>query len=176
MFSELFNNICQMLTLKKCCLCNTDFTLVFANNEMSRNIDKTNKVTVRPAETQISLGIHAVWSESLLSAWRKLGPLATHGTHSEDQADLSLCWGDSHFVGFVMSWLKCNIRGQQHYSIIYKDNAMTQSAKTIKKHFSAWILFFHVQYSCIMYSSMYISLTAFVNDFMYTQRQLTCYF
>ena len=26
--------------------------------------DKTNKVTVRPAKTQISLGIHPVWSES----------------------------------------------------------------------------------------------------------------
>ena len=40
--------------------------------------DKTNKVTVRPAKTQISLGIHPVWSESSLSAWRKLGALATH--------------------------------------------------------------------------------------------------
>ena len=28
--------------------------------------DKTNKVTVRPAKTQISLGIHPVWSESSL--------------------------------------------------------------------------------------------------------------
>ena len=46
--------------------------------------DKTNKVSVRPAETQISLGIRPVWSESSLSAWRKLGPLATHWAHSED--------------------------------------------------------------------------------------------
>ena len=43
---------------------------------------KTNSVVVRPAETQISLGIHPVWSESSLSA--KLGPLATHWAHSED--------------------------------------------------------------------------------------------
>ena len=27
---------------------------------------------------------HAVWSDSSLSAWRKLGPLATHEAHSED--------------------------------------------------------------------------------------------
>ena len=33
---------------------------------------------VRPAKTQISLGIHPVWSESSLSAWRNLGPQATH--------------------------------------------------------------------------------------------------
>ena len=36
--------------------------------------DKTNKMTVRPAKTQISLE----------SAWRKLGSWATHWAHSED--------------------------------------------------------------------------------------------
>ena len=46
--------------------------------------DKTNNVFVRPAKTQISLGIRPVWSESSLSAWRKLGSLATHWAHSED--------------------------------------------------------------------------------------------
>ena len=40
--------------------------------------DKTNKMTVRPAKTQISLGTRSVWSESSLSAWKKLGSLATH--------------------------------------------------------------------------------------------------
>ena len=30
--------------------------------------DKTNKMSVRPSKTQISLGIHPVWSESSLSA------------------------------------------------------------------------------------------------------------
>ena len=59
--------------------------------------DKTNKMSVRPAKTQISLNIRPVWSESSLSAWRKLGFLATHWVQSEDwsdwadaQADLSL--------------------------------------------------------------------------------------
>ena len=45
--------------------------------------DKTNKMSVRPAKTQISMGIHPVWSESSLSTWRKLGSLATHWVHSE---------------------------------------------------------------------------------------------
>ena len=45
---------------------------------------KPTKWHVRPAKTQISLGIHPVWSESSLSAWRKLGSLATHWVHSED--------------------------------------------------------------------------------------------
>ena len=39
---------------------------------------------MRPAKTQISLGIRPVWSESTLSTWRKLGSLATHWVHSED--------------------------------------------------------------------------------------------
>ena len=45
--------------------------------------DKTNNVAVRPAKTQISLGICPVWSESSLSAWRKAGTFASHWTHSE---------------------------------------------------------------------------------------------
>ena len=72
--------------------------------------DITNKMDVRPAKAQISLGIRPVWSESLLSAWRKLGSLANHQAHSEDsdqtaQAYLSLRWAHTHFVGFVMSRL-----------------------------------------------------------------------
>ena len=42
------------------------------------------KVSMRPVKTQISLGIRPVWSESSLSAWRKLGSLATHWVRSED--------------------------------------------------------------------------------------------
>ena len=75
--------------------------------------DKTNKMSVRPAKAQISLGIRPVWKESSLSAWRKLGSLATQWAKSEDwsdwadaQADLSLRWTNTNFAGFVMSRLK----------------------------------------------------------------------
>ena len=75
--------------------------------------DKTIKMSVRPAKTQISLGIRQVWSVYSLSAWRKLGSLATHWAHSEDsdqtgwmpRLNLSLRWAHTHNVGFVMSWL-----------------------------------------------------------------------
>ena len=75
--------------------------------------DKTSKVTVRPAKTQISQGFHPVWSESSLSAWRKLWvfsyPLSAQWRlwwdWADAQADLSLRWAHSHFVGFVMSRL-----------------------------------------------------------------------
>ena len=41
--------------------------------KMSRDMTKPTIWHVRPAKTQISLGIRPVWSESSLSAWRKLG-------------------------------------------------------------------------------------------------------
>ena len=55
---------------------------------------KPTKWSVQPVKTQINLGIHPVWSESSLSAWRKLGSLATHWAHSEDsdQTGRSLRW------------------------------------------------------------------------------------
>ena len=72
--------------------------------------DKTNKVTVCPAKTQVSLGIRPVWSESSLCAqWVAKDQMFLH-EDSEDwsdwadvQADLSLRWAHTQFVGFVMS-------------------------------------------------------------------------
>ena len=74
--------------------------------------DKTNKMTVRPAKTKISLGIHPVWSESSLSAWRKFGSLATHWAHSEDSDQNGwrprLIWV---FAGRTVIWLVLSCRG-----------------------------------------------------------------
>ena len=65
------------------------------------------------AQLESARGIRPVWSESLLSAWRKLGSLATHWAHSEDSDQtgqmprlISLHWVHSHFVGFVVRRLK----------------------------------------------------------------------
>ena len=77
--------------------------------------DKTNKMTEHPAKTRINLGIRPVWSESSLCAqWVAKYPSFLHAD-SEDwsdwtdaQADLSLCWAHTHFVGFVMRRLTCN--------------------------------------------------------------------
>ena len=74
--------------------------------------DKTNKMACEPSEDSGQPGHpHSLISfgQPSLSAWRKLGSLATHWAHREDgsdwvdaQADLSLRWAHSHFVGFVM--------------------------------------------------------------------------
>ena len=54
------------------------------DHEMSRLMTNPTKWYVRPAKTQISLGIRPVLSESSLSTWRKLGSLTTHWTHSKN--------------------------------------------------------------------------------------------
>ena len=55
---------------------------------------KPTKWHVHPAKTQISLGFRPVWSESSLSARRKLMSLATHWAHSEDsdQTGRTVIW------------------------------------------------------------------------------------
>ena len=95
--------------------------------------DKTNKMSVRPTKTKISLGIRPVWSESSLSAWRKLESLATHWAHSEDwsdwtdaQADLgthSLCWFchvAAHFSVLCLFYLYVwTLRASNFYNFKY---------------------------------------------------------
>ena len=66
--------------------------------KMSRLMTKPTKLHVRPAKTQISLCMRPVWSESSLSAWRKLGSLATYWV--DVQADLSLRWAHMPFCWF----------------------------------------------------------------------------
>ena len=79
---------------------------------------KTNKVTMRPAKTQFSLGIRPVWSESSLSAWRKLRPLATQWAHSEDSDQTGRIprpiWV---FAGHTVSLLVLSCRGS--YGVKY---------------------------------------------------------
>ena len=51
---------------------------------LSRHMTKPAILLVHPANTQISLGIHRVWSESSLSALRNIRPLTTYWAHCED--------------------------------------------------------------------------------------------
>ena len=65
-------------------------------------------MSVHPAKTQINLGIGPVWSESSLCVqWVAKDQSFLHAD-SEDssdwadaEADQSLCWAHTHFVGFV---------------------------------------------------------------------------
>ena len=84
--------------------------------------DKTNKVSVRPAKTQISLGIRPGWSESSLgavsslSAWRNIGSLATHWGHSEDCDQTGrMPWLIWVFAGHTLILLVLSCRGSKIY-------------------------------------------------------------
>ena len=73
--------------------------------------DKTNRLTVRPAKTQISLGVLTVWSESSLCAqWvAKEGPTLSSCRQRrlwsgwvDAQADLGLRWAHISFCWFCL--------------------------------------------------------------------------
>ena len=72
--------------------------------------DKTNKKNVRPAKTQISLGILPVWSESSLSAWRTFGALATHWAQAKTLIRLGgrLGWSESSLGAYSFCWF-CHV-------------------------------------------------------------------
>ena len=90
---------------------NDNFLILVSH--LSHDMTKpTIKVTVRPAKTQISLGIRPVWSEASLSTWWKLGPSATSWGHSEDSDQTGqmprLIWV---FAGRTVTLLVLSCRG-----------------------------------------------------------------
>ena len=86
--------------------------------QMSRLMTKPAKWPLRPAKTQISLGIRPVWSESSLSAWRNIESSATHWAHCEDWSD----WADAQAADsspgtqislWVLSWNGSDLLGHE---------------------------------------------------------------
>ena len=75
--------------------------------------DKTNKMSKCPARTQICLGIRPVWSESSLSARRKLGSLATHQAQAKILFRLGGCpgWSESSLCAQSLCWF-CHVAAQ----------------------------------------------------------------
>ena len=128
--------------------------------------DKTNKMAVRPAKTQISLGIRLFWSESSLSAWRKIGSLATHWAHSEDSDQTGrmsrLVWVFAgctcHFVGFVMRRLICfiyTIEVLNASAMLNRTDGNVVITKALRECFGTPCI--RVWYSLLQYSRMFSS-------------------
>ena len=75
---------------------------------VSRRNTKPTKWPIRPAKTQISLGICTVWSDSSLFAWKNLMSSATPWAHSNDLTGRTprliraFAGHTCHFVGFVV--------------------------------------------------------------------------
>ena len=66
------------------CPCMRKCPFSHIENYMSRATAFPTRLHLRPAKTQISLRIRAVWSEFPLSAWPRFGSLATHRVSCED--------------------------------------------------------------------------------------------
>ena len=76
---------------------------------MSLCMTKPTKLPVRPAKTQLSLGMHPVWSESsLCTQWVAKNPMFLHADSEDWSVWLVLAGCTNHFVGFVMRRLILN--------------------------------------------------------------------
>ena len=101
---------------------------------------KPRKWHVRPAKTQISLGIRPVWSESPLSAWRKLGSLATQWAHSEDSDQtgrmLKLFWvfAGRTVILLILSWGGSIINGWVSFCVT--DEKIMNGLLCFPEHFT----------------------------------------
>ena len=75
--------------------------------------DKTKKITCAPAKTQISLGIHPVWSQSLLcTQWAAKDPRLLHadGKDSDQTGQMTrLIW---IFTGRTSFFWFCRVQAQ----------------------------------------------------------------
>ena len=83
--------------------------LSWCSTNISHLMTKATQWHVHQAKTQISLGICPVWSVSAVrmkKAWVLSYPMSAQwrlwSDWADAQADLSLRWAHSHFVGFVM--------------------------------------------------------------------------
>ena len=90
---------------------------LFCRQEMNLNVRQRIFWHVRPMRTQISLCIHAVWSESSLSAWRDFASLAIQNAPNEDSDQTArkrrliwiFAWRTCPKVRFLKLRLKCVI-------------------------------------------------------------------
>ena len=137
-------------------------------SDMSRLMTKPTKWHVRPAKTQISLGIRPVWSESSLSAWRMLGSLATHWAHSEDSDQTGqmprLIWV---FAGRTIILLVLSWGGSYLGSNKLKSNhcAVKRLQKEINRteQFSGWVSILHIFIELISTNSVINFATLYQN-------------
>ena len=111
-----------------CCACDNFVFCIRAAAREDSGLRRLTRLHVRPAKTQISLRIRAVWSESSLSAWGRFGSLSTHNVSCED-FDQILVVVVSLEILLVMIWCFTSI------STLIKSYRDDES--TIKKEWSA---------------------------------------
>ena len=127
---------------------------------------KPTKWFVRSAKTQFSLGIHPVWSELSLSAWRKLGSLATQWVHSKDSDQTGqmsrLIWVFARrtVILLVLSWGSSIIWDkpwENQYSEVY-DHMRSDSNQPAWQHKPASLGIFYRAPVCIIWATSWENL------------------
>ena len=90
-------------------------------HKMSRLMTKPTKWHVRPAKTQISLGLIRVVAVRMKKAWVLIYPFSTQrrllSAWADAQAELILRWAHSYCVGFIMRRLRCLLAAQRRWEI-----------------------------------------------------------
>ena len=103
-------------------------------SHMNRDMANPAIWLVRPAKTQISLGIRQIWSECSLSAWRKLRSLATHWAHSEGSDQTGwiprLIWV---FTGRTLILLVLSCHGSYGLVLTFRSPRMMSSVLSVCK-------------------------------------------
>ena len=81
--------------------------------------DKTNKMAVHPAKTQLSLGMCPVWSESLLcTRWvAKYLSFLHADSEDPDQTGQLPSWSESSLGAHAIFWLVLSWGGSNAYTV-----------------------------------------------------------
>ena len=114
--------------------------LCIYNTDMSHDMTKPTKWHVHPAKMRIRLVILPVWSVfavRMRKVWVLSYPLSIQrrlwSDWADAQADLSLCWAHSHFVGFVMRWLIYSVKISVTYHPVCKKKSVLSDGSLKKK-------------------------------------------
>ena len=110
--------------------------------------DKTSKMTVRPAKTQISLGIRPVWSESSLCAhWvAKFSSCGQQRLWSESLLDAQpFCWFCRgswvfYFCSFLLLFWYYSLNSR--FIIVFGDHVISTKNSIIATFWISWFQYF----------------------------------
>ena len=135
----------------KAVYCHDNYAKLALHVYMSRLMTKPTKWHVHPAKTQIRLGIPSldrVFAVRMKKAWVLSYPLSAQRRRWSDwadaQADLSLRWAHSHFVGFVMKrFISRSYRSFHMFFFIFCSADLHISRKTYIIIFSSDIQVHH---------------------------------
>ena len=107
----------------------------------SHSTTKPTKWPVWPAKTQISLGIHPVWSvfaECMKKPWVLSYPLSAQQRHWSDWVDAGRA---VHIVGFFMTWLNYKLYWSIAHNLSYDWLSLLMSHDWLSHDFHSFLLY-----------------------------------